>query len=258
MERPQIQAILERFFVSRGLLEIGLERQQTFASTLVHLGEIPGTPPVSDAAPSLFISPLEPATGNLAIRQSRAIRMRFSLGENLYEARVEFRNVVANGPQRLIQLGYPTLLRVVGRRKIQRVSVPDALRLRVTASHYSGRETQGRLQDITLQGLCIQSALLDPPFQCKDRIKTEIVVRRDEVEKIVIQGEVAWHYRVRLPEGNEFLLVDRYGLCFHTLNPQQEGKIRYLMHLLQTPPDAPARPDPEGNATEPEEPTESP
>lgn len=47
MERPLIQAVLEKFFASRGLLEIALERQQNFVSTLVHLGELPE----SDAPP---------------------------------------------------------------------------------------------------------------------------------------------------------------------------------------------------------------
>lgn len=152
---------------------------------------------------------------------------------SLYEARVEFCNIVASGSQRLIQLNYPSLLRLVGRRQAQRITVPATLRLRVTASHYSGRETHGQLVDITLQGLSFQSPPLDEPFQKLDRIKTEIIVRKDEVEKILIQGEVAWRHRFRMLEGSEQRVLDRYGLCFHTLNPQQEGKIRYLISIMQ-------------------------
>lgn len=205
------------------VLEIWLDRdKRTFTSRLF--------PPPEEVAPppnTLWITPLEPANGNIAIRQANQIRFLFHMGRYAVGGSIQFHKVETVGAARVLGMGMPSLLRIHLQRSNARYVVPRDRPCLVKASRRRELVLAGTLLDINLHGLGFEIANAETAFEKGETVSVEVQPTPFGIQTFKVYGTVCFKSRVREAEPDA-LVMDRYGVQL-----AQDGQYMLLRQLVE-------------------------
>lgn len=233
MERDVIRDCFQFALEEGGLVEVSLDgAAKTYSAILT------GVPGDEEAgADYVRLSPLEPAAGNALIRRSRKVQLTFGMGEVIIGSTMSFVKSVAVEGHPQIELSFPPLLKVSGRRQAQRTFAPEHLQVSLIAARRGRAEVKGRLLEINTKGLSFRCPVQKPPLDRLDRIKVEIAAQEADalLERFVIYGEIinSRKYRIESDSTNpQDHLEERYGVMIGDLNGKQTTLVNGLMRVI--------------------------
>ncbi|MEO5377022.1 MAG: PilZ domain-containing protein [Magnetococcus sp. DMHC-6] len=210
MDENEIRLLIEEAIKREIALEILLDdKPEGFRSHLLKNAE----------QGELLIAPLAPASGNIRIRQSRKIKLRFVLGIHAIEMSVTFQNSetflnMETGQNiQVIRLTYPRALHIVPQRRLLRLNVPEENGCAVLLNRRKEADISGRLRDIHMEGMGILVSTDQLTFDRGDRVHAEIQFLDKSYPNLHFFGTICYRFPVRDRDNTERML-HRYGYRF--------------------------------------------
>jgi c-di-GMP-binding flagellar brake protein YcgR len=169
----------------------------------------------SSLAGKLYLEPLLPTNGNILIRRCKKVKLRFPLGESMYECQVPFQGVISKHGYKLIQLGNPPLIeRYSAKRKHTRVRIEPDCEIGMSVILPTGETLKTTIFDLSAGGVAFHYTGEQPSLGKDTQIQLQLELPNQLT--INIAGSVI---DVRTKEGKHSyqvkMLRDRPQLAKH-------------------------------------------
>ncbi|MBF0612181.1 MAG: hypothetical protein G8345_13245 [Magnetococcales bacterium] len=207
LDPADLRTVVDLASRSSAILEIWLDRdKRTFTSRFYAPPE--GVKPPEDC---LWIFPLEPANGNILVRQTGQIKFMFYLGQYAVGGSSQFLRVETVGNVRVLAISIPSLLRSRLQRSTPRYPIPRDRPCIVRASRLREIMLSGTLLDVHLHGLGFEVTRVEGEFEKGDSVSVEVQPSSFGIQPFKVLGTVCFKSRIR-DNDSMASLADRYGI----------------------------------------------
>ncbi|MBF0187117.1 MAG: PilZ domain-containing protein [Magnetococcales bacterium] len=177
----------------------------------------------------ITISPLEPTDGNIKIRRSKQVTLRFHQGVDAFECKVSFKKVtVVDGAQGIV-LTRPQVVTSSAWRAQERVEVPEGVVVPLGIQKRGIESFKGRLVDISPGGLSFFCEVKDGTVESGDKLS---VIIGGEWGPVSTFGSVCRVTKVRDPNDMQKTLI-QYGVKFQMLSVSDAMTVDRLVKSFQ-------------------------
>lgn len=145
----------------------------------------------------LFISPLEPAIGNAAIRQVKSARAQFMVGTRALSMALQFDEVVTLGDAQGLMFEYPDMLYIDRKREIFRIPIVKKSACRFSLERRGCSTLTGSLYDAHAKGVCLLTDAPASGLVRDDVVRLTLTPEQPGQDTFVAPGVVRFRAKVR-------------------------------------------------------------
>ncbi|MBF0145841.1 MAG: PilZ domain-containing protein [Magnetococcales bacterium] len=180
---------------------------------------------------SFLIVPLEPTIGNIKIRKTPQVVVRYFIGLESNEIATTFQKVLMVDGAQAIQLSMPSRIRIRHRRQQQRVLVPAQANMGVTVQKRGSAGFNGHLIDLSSGGLSFSCPEQHEPLEIGDKVGVSIHGSLLQGTPLSTFGSVCRIARAR-DEKNPQQASQQYGVQFKLVSVADAMTIDRLVREL--------------------------
>jgi hypothetical protein len=151
----------------------------------------------------IVLSPLEPVAGNIRIRSSNRLILRFYTGTTAVEMGTSFLRPDAIRGNQVLILEFPTVGRLIPNNRPFRAKIPKEYQIQATIGRPDHRhdKTSCNIMDLSAMGMALENDHLPQLFLIGDLVQITIQGETEE-EDIIIHATVRHFARMRTKGGN--------------------------------------------------------
>jgi hypothetical protein len=160
----------------------------------------------------LVLSPLEPVTGNIKVRASIIVTLRFYTGSTAVEMGSNFLRAETIRDNAVLIFEFPEVGRIIKNHRPFRAKVPEDYDVVATVHKVDsgGEKLLCKVMDISAHGVALENEALAQEYHIGDQVRLEICSADGDV--VAVGGIVRHFARIRTKAGNQTLCGVQFDL----------------------------------------------